>query len=111
MDNVRSSPHRSLFVNFTINRQNKDEVEDFLAYVHTLKRIRGTFFYFHTPYYGYDALYVEPDERRRIVRRLLELRKRYRILNSRAGLRSVLRNERMIRRVSRSLWLTSACLT
>jgi hypothetical protein len=51
------------------------------------------FFYFHTPYYGRDELYVEPDERGRILRGILDAKKQYRILNSRAGLRSALRND------------------
>jgi MoaA/NifB/PqqE/SkfB family radical SAM enzyme len=56
MENIHRSTHSSLFVNFTINNCNKDEVED-------------------------------------LLRQLLEYRKKYRILNSRAGLRSALRND------------------
>jgi MoaA/NifB/PqqE/SkfB family radical SAM enzyme len=93
MDNIRVTSHRSLFVNFTINARNKDELEEFCAYVSGFPRIKGTFFYFHTPYYGRDDLYVEPDERNVILRRLLAYKKRYRILNSRAGLKSALRND------------------
>ena len=93
VDNVHSSTHPSLFINFTINNRNKAELEDFCAYTHGLKQIRGTFFYFHTPYYGQDELYVGPDERVRVLRELLALKKRYRILNSRAGLKSALRND------------------
>jgi len=93
MDNVRRSTHPSLFFNFTINRRNQAELEDFCAYTDGLERIRGTFFYFHTPYYGRDALYVGPDEKARILRRLLVLKKKHRILNSRAGLKSALRND------------------
>ncbi len=92
MDNIHSTTHRSLFINFTINNHNKSELEDFLAYVHGVKPIRGTFFYFHTPYYGHDELYVEPAERAVILRRLLDYKRRYRILNSRAGLQSARRN-------------------
>jgi pyruvate-formate lyase-activating enzyme len=93
MENTGDSAHRSLFVNYTINNCNKDEIREFCEHVHGIQRIRGTFFYFHTPYYGYDGLYVEPPERRRILQQLLELRKDYRILNSRAGLLSALRND------------------
>ena len=93
IDNIRSSPHRSIFVNFTINRRNQAELEDFLAYVHGVEQIRGTFFYFHTPYYGHDELYLEPPEREAILHRLLHFKRQYRILNSRAGLYSALRND------------------
>jgi MoaA/NifB/PqqE/SkfB family radical SAM enzyme len=93
MDNIHKSTHRSLFINFTINAYNKNELEGFSSYVDGLDRIRGTFFYFHTPYYGRDELYIEPAERVAILRRLLEYKRKYRILNSRAGLRSALRND------------------
>jgi MoaA/NifB/PqqE/SkfB family radical SAM enzyme len=93
VDNIRRSNHPSLFLNFTINRRNQAELEDFCSYADGLEHVRGTFFYFHTPYYGYDELYVEPDERRKILRRLLECKRKHRILNSRAGLRSALRND------------------
>ena len=92
MNNIRDSTHSSLFINFTINNHNKDELGGFLSYVHGVKRIRGTFFYFHTPYYGHDELYVEPAERALILLRLLEYRRHYRILNSRAGLQSARNN-------------------
>jgi MoaA/NifB/PqqE/SkfB family radical SAM enzyme len=93
VENIRGSAHPSLFINFTINNRNKDELEDFCSYVDGLDQIRGTFFYFHTPYYGYDELYIEPDERAGILRELLAYKKKYRILNSHAGLRSALRND------------------
>jgi MoaA/NifB/PqqE/SkfB family radical SAM enzyme len=93
MDNICSSSHPSLFINFTINNYNKDELERFLAHIDSVQRIRGTFFYFHTPYYGPDDLYIERAERAMILRRLLQYKRRYRILNSRSGLRSALRND------------------
>ena len=93
MENIRKSRHTSLYINYTINSRNKDEIRSFCEYANGVDRIRGIFFYFHTPYYGRDGLYLELDERRRILRELLALRKRYRILNSRAGLRSALRDD------------------
>ena len=93
MHNMQNSTHPSLYVNYTINQHNKSEIDEFCAYIDGMAHIRGVFFYFHTPYYGHDALYIESDERRRILHRLLDSRKRYRILNSRAGLQSALRND------------------
>ncbi len=93
VDNIRRSEHPSQFINFTINRHNMAELEAFCSYVDGLEQIRGTFFYFHTPYYGHDDLYVEPAERESILRSLLQYKSKYRILNSRAGLRSALRND------------------
>jgi MoaA/NifB/PqqE/SkfB family radical SAM enzyme len=93
MGNIRDSAHASLYANYTINNRNKDEIRQFCQHVRGIRNIRGTFFYFHTPYYGRDELCVEPSEKRRILLQLLELRKHYRILNSRAGLLSALRND------------------
>lgn len=93
LGNIQDSAHASLYINYTINNRNKDVIRAFCEYVHGMERIRGVFFYFHTPYYGRDALYIELDERRRILQEILDLRKHYRILNSRAGLQSALRND------------------
>ncbi len=93
MKNIDDAGHPSMFVNYTINNRNKDELEAFCAYMDGQTHIRGTFFYFHTPYYGYDDLYVEPTERAEIIQRLLTYKRTYRILNSRAGLKSALRND------------------
>jgi MoaA/NifB/PqqE/SkfB family radical SAM enzyme len=93
MGNVRSSTHSSLFVNFTINNRNKHELEDFCSHIDGVGQIRGTFFYFHTPYYGRDELYIEPAERAGILLKMAALKKKHRILNSRAGLRSAFRND------------------
>jgi MoaA/NifB/PqqE/SkfB family radical SAM enzyme len=93
MGNIRRSAHPSLFVNYTINTYNKDEIGAFCEYVEGIDQIRGVFFYLHTPYYGRDELYIEPEERHRILRRILEAKRDHRILNSRAGLKSALRND------------------
>jgi MoaA/NifB/PqqE/SkfB family radical SAM enzyme len=93
VDNIRESPHPSLFINFTVNSRNKDQLRAFCDYVEGIGNIRGTFFYLHTPYYGHDALELGSAERQRALSELLNLRGSYRILNSRAGLESALRND------------------
>ena len=93
MANITGSSHPSLFINYTINNHNREDIRAFCAYVNEIDRVRAVFFYFHTPYYGYDSLYIGPDERKRIIEELLVLRKLYRVLNSRAGLMSALRND------------------
>jgi MoaA/NifB/PqqE/SkfB family radical SAM enzyme len=93
MGNIRSSAHPSLFINYTINAENAGEISEFCELADRIDQIRGVFFYFHTPYYGQDDLYIEPGERRRILYRLLEARKHHRVLNSRAGLQSALRDD------------------
>ena len=93
MDNICKSQHPSLFINFTINRYNKDEIEKFCEYIDNVSQIRCIFFYFHTPYYGYDDLYIEPIERNEILGRILLLKRKHKILNSPAGLNSALNND------------------
>jgi len=93
MKNISESDHPSLYINFTINNQNKSEIRQFCEHIHDIKVIKGIFFYFHTPYYGYDDLYIKREERNEILQNLLSYRKKYRILNSKAGLRSALRND------------------
>ena len=93
VENIQNSGHPSLFINYTINSDNRHELEEFCKFAESLQPIRGTFFYFHTPYYCLDDLYVELPERESILRELLAYKKKYRILNSRAGLRSALRND------------------
>ena len=92
MSNIQESAHRSIYANYTVNNFNKGDIEKFCEYTHKINQIRGTFFYFHTPYYGLDDLYVDTAERKIILLKLMEYRKRYKILNSRAGLISALKN-------------------
>ncbi|MCK5345629.1 MAG: hypothetical protein KAR20_19600, partial [Candidatus Heimdallarchaeota archaeon] len=66
--------------------------EKFCIYTDKIKHVRGVFFYFHTPYYGYDDLYLSPTERRKIILELLQYKKKFNILNSKAGLKSAIRN-------------------
>ena len=93
MKNIKESKHPSLYINYTINSYNKHEIKEFCEYIDKINQIQGICFYFHTPYYGYDELYIEPDERNEILLKLLDYKKKYRILNSRTGLKSVLNND------------------
>lgn len=91
--NIRNSVHPSIYINFTINALNKNEITDFCAYIHAMARVKGVFFYFHTPYYGYDDLFLDEPAKADLILLLLKLKKRYKILNSKAGLKSALRND------------------
>lgn len=93
MQNICSSDHPSLFVNYTINNYNRNEILHFCEFINSIKNIRGVFFYFHSPYYGYDELYIDERGRNEIISLLLKKRYKYKILNSSAGLRSALRND------------------
>ncbi|MBN2480419.1 MAG: radical SAM protein [Bacteroidales bacterium] len=93
MANIRNSSHPSIYINYTINTLNKDDVADFCEYTDTIPQINGTFFYFHTPYYGYDDLFLNTEVKNEVLSRLLKLKARYKILNSASGLKSAFRND------------------
>jgi MoaA/NifB/PqqE/SkfB family radical SAM enzyme len=93
MRNIRDSPHPSLFINYTVNSRNKGEIRAFCDFIQGMDNVRAVFFYLHTPYYGHDALELGSDNRQRVLSELLSLTKSHRILNSRAGLLSALRND------------------
>ena len=93
MQNIRDSDHPSMYINYTINRQNCAEIREFCEYIEEIRQIRGVFFYFHTPYYGFDDLYLNPETKHQILLELLTYTRRYKILNSKAGLKSAMRND------------------
>jgi hypothetical protein len=77
-------------INYTINKENYKDIEGFCEEIEKIKEIKGVFFYFHTPYYGKDDLFLNLDERRSIIKKLLELKKKGRdILNSKACLNGI----------------------
>ena len=93
MKNILESVHPSIFINYTINNYNKNEIEKFCGFIDKINQIHGIFFYFHTPYYGHDNLYIESGGRIEILHKLMDYKKKYKILNSKAGLNSALNND------------------
>ena len=93
MNNIYESNHPSLYINFTINNINKNEIINFCDFINSVKQIQGAFFYFHSPYYGYDELFIPNEEKGEVLNRLIENKKKYKILNSVAGLKSAIRND------------------
>ena len=93
MNNIWQSGHPSIFINYTINSVNKDDIPGFCEYISRIPQVKGTFFYFHTPYYGYDELYLDRETKNEILGKLLKLKNRYNILNSSSGLKSAIRGD------------------
>ena len=92
--NIKASRHPNIIINFTINRANQAEIEEFCQEMDKIGQVRGVFFYFHTPYYGLDELFLGLEEKRRIIRRILRLKKLgYKIFNSSACLEGVSRDD------------------
>lgn len=85
---IRSSRQRRIAVIYVIDRYTADGIEAFLNWTRVSRLpVMGVMFYFHTPYYGYDDLFLTHTEKAPILDRLLKcIRAGYPILNSRAGL-------------------------
>lgn len=88
---VRSSGHPRLAVVYVIDRNTAGGVEPFLRWVRdTRLPVIGVMFYFHTPYYGHDELFLDRTERWPLIDELLScIRRGLPVLNSKAGLRAL----------------------
>ena len=85
---VREDRHPKVAVIYVIDRNTAEGVEPFLRWVKETKfPAIGVMFYFHTPYYGRDELFLTAEQRAPIIDRLLGcIRARLPVINSRAGL-------------------------
>jgi MoaA/NifB/PqqE/SkfB family radical SAM enzyme len=97
---VRTSGHPRGALIYVVDRNTADGITPFLRWVRdTGLPVLGVMFYFHTPYYGYDELYLDADERAALIDELLAcIRQGLPVLNSRAGLKA-LRSGRWPRRL------------
>jgi len=86
--NIKESSHPKITVVHVINQQNKTEIEAFLEYVQSeLSNVIGVIFYFHTPYYSIDELFIDEEERSEIIDKILVYKKAgLPVFNSQAGL-------------------------
>jgi MoaA/NifB/PqqE/SkfB family radical SAM enzyme len=85
---VRTASFPRVAVIYVIDRNTAEGVEPFLHWVQDMKfPVIGVMFYFHTPYYGLDDLYLTAEERAPIIDRLIDcIRAGLPVINSRAGL-------------------------
>ena len=85
---IRAPGHPTTAVIYVIDRFTRDGIEPFLEWVRdTELPVVGVMFYFQTPYYGRDELYLDAEERAPIIDRLLAcIRAGLPVLNSHAGL-------------------------
>jgi Fe-coproporphyrin III synthase len=85
---VREGRHPKVAVIYVIDRNTAEGVEPFLRWVRQSKfPVIGVMFYFHTPYYGRDELFLTAEERTPIIDRLLNcIRAGLPVINSRAAL-------------------------
>jgi MoaA/NifB/PqqE/SkfB family radical SAM enzyme len=92
LSNILASRHPRILINYTINRHNEADIEEFSYQLPKIANVRGTFFYFYTPDGTQPEvdreLYLELPERRKVVDRIIALKQAgRRILNSTAALR------------------------
>jgi MoaA/NifB/PqqE/SkfB family radical SAM enzyme len=85
---VREDRHPPIAVIYTIDRNTAEGIEPFLQWVQETRfPVNGVMFYFHTPYYGRDELFLTAQERTPIIDRLLDcIKTGLPVINSRAGL-------------------------
>ena len=86
--NVRAGSHLKVAIIYVVDRYTADGIEPFLHWVQETKfPVLGVMFYFHTPYYGRDELFLTREERAPIIDRLLKcIREGLPVINSIAGL-------------------------
>ncbi len=85
---IRKDGHPKTAVIYVIDRNTAVGVEPFLRWVQTSKLpVVGVMFYFHTPYYGRDELFLTAEERAPVIDRLIDcIRAGLPVMNSREGL-------------------------
>jgi MoaA/NifB/PqqE/SkfB family radical SAM enzyme len=85
---VRAGTHPKVAIIYVIDRNTRNGIEPFLRWVQETRfPVIGVMFYFHTPYYGRDELFLSAEERAPIIDRLLGcIRRGLPVINSRAGL-------------------------
>lgn len=87
-NNVRTSVRSKIAVIYVIDRFTAGGIEAFLEWVRDSKfPVIGVMFYFHTPYYGYDELFLTSEEKATVIDRLLGcIREGLPVINSQASL-------------------------
>lgn len=85
---VREAKHPRVALIYVIDRNTASGIEPFLRWVkETRFPVIGVMFYFHTPYYGRDELFLTAEEQAPIIDRMLNcIRSGLPVINSRAGL-------------------------
>ena len=85
---VRLGSHPKTAVIYVVDRKTAGGIESYLRWVRETRfPVVGVMFYFHTPYYGRDELFLTAEERAPIIDRLVDcIRAGLPVINSRAGL-------------------------
>ncbi len=74
--NIRQSTHPKICIVYTINNLNKDGIEKFLRFIKSAElNILGAVFFFHTPYYGFDELFIDFKGRKRVIEKIIQYKR------------------------------------
>ena len=92
--NLHTSSHRCLFVHFTINRENRNDIRPLLEKLKDIIAFNGMTVQLFYPYgQGEALLALSDDERREILEDVIEMKKQgFPILNSIGRLSAMIRN-------------------
>ena len=85
---VRECQNKKTAIIYVIDNNTKNGIRPFLNWVNeTGFPVIGVMFYFHTPYYGFDELYLSAEERAPVIDHLINYKRAgLPIINSKAGL-------------------------
>lgn len=91
LNNIKTSKHCRIAIVYTINNINKEEIKQFLQFIKNEKlNVLGVIFYFHTPYYGIDDLFIDFEERKVLIDRIIQYKRQgFPVFNSYAGLKAL----------------------
>lgn len=89
--NIKKSTHPKICIVYTINTINKEAIKRFLIFTQNQQLNNlGVVFFFHTPYYGYDELFIDFEDRRDIIEKIIQYKRmKLPVFNSYAGLNAL----------------------
>ncbi|UCF95799.1 MAG: radical SAM protein [Spirochaetaceae bacterium] len=95
LQHIKSSTHRCIYIHYTVNRENIDDIPVLAGVLASEANIRGITFQFFYPYnQGELDLALRPAEREQAVRTILKLKRsgKLPVLNSSASLKRMIKN-------------------
>jgi len=94
-ENLRTSRHRRLFVHYTINRENRHDIQPLLEKLGEIQAFRGMTVQLFYPYgQGESSLALSDTERKEVLEEVIAMKKEgLPILNSSGRLRALIRND------------------
>ncbi len=83
VENLSKTTHEHIVINATINSKNYKEINSLCLFAQNTPTVKAIFFYFHTPYYGIDELFIDESLRNKAIDEIISLKKQgYPIMNS-----------------------------